>query len=328
MLQALKHRLSAALMAGVALMVVVGPQGAAACSICRCGDPAFNALGLNLYETGSWRFALDWDRFDKSQRSAEADGGGESVVEQRTTATVSYTPADRLTLVVRVPYTSRRLTNEPASVAARALHGEQDHGGSTTGQGLSDPEIYGLVRLWAAPFEPGLGRRAWIGLQLGVKTPWGENDLSENGERLDEHVQPGTGSTDWTAGLAAVYAFDASSSLFGSMQHRRTGSNDHGYRYGASTLANLGVERKLGAHLDAVLELNGRHTVRDRMNAGGDTDPNTGGRLLYLSPKLVVDLSYALAARFSAQVPVAKRLNGDQTERTVWSVGLTYVPGI
>jgi hypothetical protein len=291
------------------------PHPARACSICRCGDPAFNALGLDIYSPQTFRLALDWSRFAKSQGVGSGGvDGTESVVENRLTATLSYSPTGTLTLIAQFPWAARRVTASGG-------------GDSATGRGLGDPELYALVRLWAAPFSSGLGRRAWVGLQLGVKTPWGANDLGHEGIRLDEHAQPGTGSTDWIAGLSAVYVLDPTSSLFGSAQYRRTGSNRFGYRYGDVALANLGYERKLGSTLDGVLQLNFRHASEDRVDASGARDPNTGGGVLYITPQLVVDLSPRLVARASAQVPAGRTLNGAQTERTVWSAGLTYVFG-
>jgi hypothetical protein len=299
---------------------------AAACSICRCGDPAFNALGLNIYNPQTLRVALDWGRFDKSQGIGNAGAvGTESVVEDRFTATFSYSPSDALTLIAQVPWATRTVTTEPGTTQLPGL-GEAG-GGSTTGRGLGDPELYALVRLWAAPFASGLGRRAWVGAQLGVKTPWGANDLRAGGVRLDEHAQPGTGSTDWIAGAAGVDVLDPGSSLFGSLQYRRTGSNAFGYRYGSVTLGNLGYEHKLGSAFDAVLELNARHAGEDRVDGGGTLDRNTGGDVLYVTPKVVVNLSRSVVARFSAQIPVVRSLNGVQTERTVWGAGLTWIFG-
>ena len=43
-------------------VAAVAPRPVAGCSVCRCGDPAFNALELNLYETGTFRVAVDWER--------------------------------------------------------------------------------------------------------------------------------------------------------------------------------------------------------------------------------------------------------------------------
>ena len=316
---------STAMLLAVACLVGVSPR-ATACSICRCGDPAFNALGLNIYNPQTLRIAFDWGRFDKSQAIGNGGADGtESVVEDRFTATFSYSPSDALTLIAQVPWATRAVTSEPGSTQVPGL--EEGGGGPTTGRGLGDPELYALVRLWAAPFASGLGRRAWVGAQLGVKTPWGANDLRAGGARLDEHAQPGTGSTDWIAGAAGVYVLDPSSSLFGSLQYRRTGSNAFGYRYGNATLGNLGYEHKLGSAFDAVLELNARHAGEDRVDGGDTFDPNTGGGVLYVTPRVVVNLSRSVVARISAQIPVVRSLNGVQTERTVWGAGLTYIFG-
>lgn len=311
------------------LVPVFAPAPAAACSICRCGDPTFNALGTDVYVSNALRFALDYERFEKEQgifepeepggteeppalrRKHGEETGRESVVENRVTAAFTYTVADRAVLAARVPWSSRRLAGEGAT--------------TDTTRDLADPEIYGLVRLWSSNFAPGLGRRAWLSLVGGVKTNWGKNDLAQGGVRLDEHAQPGTGSTDWFGGLSGVYLFDAHSSLFASAQLRRTGTNDFGYHYGDVSLANVGYERKLGGMFDAALELNFRDAGRDRVNSEGVIDPNTGGRVLYLSPRVIVDLGHQLVGRLSVQIPVADDLNGDQKEKAVANVGLTYL---
>lgn len=314
-------------MMAMVVSLLAWPRVASSCSICRCGDPAFNALGLNIYEPNSFRIAVDWSRFDKAQGLAEGGvTGTESVVENRFTATLSYSPSETLTLIAQLPYATRRLIVEAEEASAEAMFTLHEEGPErSNSHGLADPEVYALIRLWASPFGSGLGRRAWVGLQLGVKTSWGENDLTRDGERLDEHLQPGTGSTDWVVGTAAVYVVDPASSLFGSVEYRRTGSNDHGYRYGRAFLGNFGFERRLGGFVDSVLEVNYRHAGKDRVDSGGELDPNTGGSVVYVTPRVVLTLSDRLVARLSAQVPVATRLNGVQTERTVWAAGLTYV---
>jgi len=38
-----------------------------ACSICRCGDPTFNALGNEGVSQSGLRIALDWDQLEKTQ---------------------------------------------------------------------------------------------------------------------------------------------------------------------------------------------------------------------------------------------------------------------
>lgn len=291
---------------------------ASACSICRCGDSTFNALGAAVYTPGKFRLTVDWDRFDKENGVSEIGSteisGHDAEVENRLTLGVAYSFGERLTLVGRLPFSMRHLTET-----------EEGEEVVTKTNGLSDPEFTALYRVWASPFRPGMGQQAWISLVAGVKTPWGRNDLEGNGARLDEHAQSGTGATDFYGGLSAVVQVDMQSSIFASFQYRQTGTNDHDYRYGRITSANVAYERKLGGAVDAVIEANWRHAEQDRIDADGNRDPNTGGDLVYLTPRVVVDLGGGLLARVGVQIPVVKSLYGDQTERANVNVGLTMI---
>jgi hypothetical protein len=191
--------------------------------------------------------------------------------------------------------------------------------------GPSDPEIYGQIRLWASPLRPDVGRRDSLSLLAGVKTPWGENDVSGDGTRVDEHAQPGTGSTDVYGSLAFLHLVDKRSALFVSGGYRHTGENDLGYRYGPSVLANVAYEHKLSRRLDGVVELNFRHAQKDRVDADGTVDEDTGGSILYVTPRLLVDLGHGLVLRAGAQIPILRDLNGYQKERVVVNMGLTWL---
>ncbi len=304
---------------GVLLLLSVSrAPDASACSICRCGDPTFNALGAAIYSPGQFRLALDWERFDKengvSDPATGATVGRDAEIENRFTLAGAYSFGDSLTLVGRLPLSVRRLTSTDESGAA-----------ATKTSGLSDPDFTALWRVWASAFRPGLGRRAWVSVVAGIKTPWGRNDLTENGERLDEHAQPGTGATDVYGGVSAVFQVDPRSALFGSFQYRRTGTNSHGYRYGRPTTGNLAYERKLSSVVDAVLEANWRHAEQDVVDEAGNRDPNTGGDVLYLTPRAVIDLGGGLVLRAGVQIPLVRSLYGDQTERANVNVGLTVL---
>jgi hypothetical protein len=310
----------------VPILAAAPPAGA--CSMCRCGDPTFNALGTDVYVDGKLRVAFDWERFDKDQGSPEAR---ESMLENRFTTALSYTLGDRVTAVVRIPYSSREQsgteTGTERETAAAAEHAAEHAGGGhvrETASDLADPELYTLVRLWSSSFTGGLGRRAWISALGGVKTDWGRNDLEAEGARLDEHLQAGTGSTDVFAGLSGFYLLNHTSSLFGSVQVRRTGTNDFGYRYGNIRMASFGVERKITETFDGVVTLDFRDAERDLAGEEG-VDPDTGGRVLYVSPRLSRDFGRGLVGRLAVQVPVYRDLNGDQKEKTVVNAGLTFL---
>ena len=191
--------------------------------------------------------------------------------------------------------------------------------------GFSDPEVYGWLRLLGLPrLSGGLGRRTSVSLFAGVKTPWGRT-MSEKGERVDEHVQPGTGSTDGFGGLVHPAPRSPVGGLcVGPVPPH--GEERRGYRYGP-THVNLAYEHKLGSRLDgAEAELPPREERPRRWRRRCSRGEDTGGSLLYLTPRLLaVGLGHGLVLRAGAQIPVAKSLNGYQTERANVNVGLTYL---
>jgi len=282
-----------------------------ACSICRCGDPTFNALGKEGAAQTGLRVALDWDQTRKTQgdRAEEFD----SLRERRLTLLGAYGLSERIGLFVRLPFSQRNLTETAA--------GESEH---ISVSGLADPEIYGQVRLWSSGFDGAVGIRTSLYAVFGVKTAWGENGASRDGERLDEHVQPGTGSTDWFGGLSGSYQINPKSALFFSAQYRHTGRNDAGYRYGRIQLYNIAYEHKLGVRWDAVLEANYRHAGFDQLDSAGEIDGNTGGAIAYLTPRLLFDAGGGWVVRAAAQIPLAESgLNGHQDEKSVLNLGVT-----
>jgi hypothetical protein len=301
-------------LAGVGAVVFLSLAAAAAepCSVCRCGDPTFNALGKAGYNVRGFRFALDWERYDKQEGDPALEA--EDLVEQRLTALAAYGFSDRFTLQARIP------------LSFRDFHQLADGAtlDSFTTRGLSDPELAAQLRVWASPLSA-LGRKSSLSLVGGVKTALGQNDYQIDGVRVDEHAQPGTGSTDVFGGLGALHLIDRRSTLFASIQYRHTGENDFGYRYGQSFLANLAYERKLGGRVDAVVEMNFRHSVADQEDA--EDVPNTGGSVLYLTPRLLVALGGGVVLRGAVQIPVARDLNGAQEERAVYNIGLSFIPG-
>ena len=272
----------------VVFLAALAPAPAPACSMCRCSDPVFSALGEGLYTYGGFQIAVDWNRLDQTQGAEGHEGkehlrgfgkhGGdfEEQVRNTVTATISYGWHERLTLVAQVPYAHNELTEADEVQKAN---------------GLGDPLFFVYGRIWASKFEQGLGRRAWLWAVFSVKTPWGENDVTADGVRLDEHVQPGTGSTDLFGGLSGLYLFDEKSAIFSSVSYRGTGTNDFGYKYGNILLANVAYERKFGERLDTVLELNYRWAGEDIVNPAGVRDPNTGGSVLYVTPRVIVGIA-------------------------------------
>jgi len=299
----------------LALLALALPSGAWACSICRCGDPTFNALGKEGISLPGFKLALDWEEVSKSQGSRDEEFS--SVLEHRTTLFAAWSPSDRFSLYARVPFAERDLV-------------EIEEGGTdrSNASGLADPELSAQVRLWSSQFNGDVGIRSSIFLVGGVKTDWGENDARRKGERLDEHVQPGTGSTDWFAGISGFYQLDRRSAIFASTQYRETGRNDFGYLYGSALLLNVAYEHKLGARWDAVVEMNYRDSSYDEVDGSGVLDPDTGGSMFYATPRILFDAGKGWVLRGSAQLPLSQSgLHGVQHEEPVWNLGVTRLFG-
>ncbi|MEO8276304.1 MAG: hypothetical protein ABI639_08795 [Thermoanaerobaculia bacterium] len=298
-------RFSYRLVVAFLLFSLVPCSAAFACSVCRCGDPTFNALGTNIFVAHQFHLAFDSERLEKEQGAGDEI---ESLTETRFVLTGSYGISERLQVVARIPWSRRSLASD------------EEPG---TASGLGDPELYGIYRLWSSDWEEGMGKRSWVSVVAGVKTAWGKNDAADAGERLDEHVQPGTGSTDLFAGLSAVHLFDDRSTIYGSIQLRKPSRNGFDYLYGDTTLVNLGYEHKLSERWDGALEVNARAAGHDQIDATGEEDPDTGGAIVYLSPRLLFDLGRNVVARIAVQVPAVEDLHGDQREKTVWNLGVT-----
>src|SRR5690349_25127700 len=94
---------------GAASLLAVLAAPSFACSICRCGDPTFNALGKEGVAQTGLRVALDWDQLRKTQGEIE-EGHLDSLRERRITALFAYGFSDRFSLFARVPYGERELT--------------------------------------------------------------------------------------------------------------------------------------------------------------------------------------------------------------------------
>ena len=264
--------------AATTLALAAAPQVASACSICRCGDPTFNALGKEGFAAHGFRAALDWERFDKEEGDPTVES--EAQVENRFTALVSYGFAENFMLLARVPYSVRELTSSVPGEEPEIVHTH----------GLSDPEIYGQLRLWASPMNAAVGRRSSLSLVAGVKTAVGAERRATGwrargraratGHGIHRRLRQPRSSTSSTRNRRS-----SSRAATGT-----PGENDFGYRYGSSVPRQRGLRaqarprarRRRGAELPS--------RAKDRVDADGTLDDDTGGSLLYLTPRLLVNL--------------------------------------
>lgn len=321
-----KLRVSARLAAGALVFLLHAGEPAHACSVCLPGDPRFSGLGANAGERGDFSLYLETRGFSKRsgalphdhEEGEEEDAGTEESRGQRLDLYASWTPIDRVTFTLDLPVAWNQITT----------HHEGERTRSTLA-GFGDVSLATSVVLWRDRLV--LPSR-WLEGRVWGKAPTGRDETKVDGER-DPHLQPGTGSWDFGAGLAGVQRFSWGT-LHGSLSHRRNKAGSLDYRYGNVWLSTLALEAPLGhllgqPALDVLspgLGFDFRYAGRDEQD--GERYDDSGGAILYATPSLRIRLPWGIveqpaALRLSAQIPLGQSwLHDWQHEGTVWSVGL------
>lgn len=265
--------------------------------------------------------ASEDDDSDDEPAAPTGAAGEESSRGQRLDLLASWTPLDRFTLTADVPFAWNRIVEQEGSERTRS-----------TLSGLGDVSLGSSFVLWR---NRDVLPSTWFEGRLWLKAPTGRDDAEVDGAR-DPHLQPGTGSWDFGAGLAAVHR-TSWGSLYGSAFYRENTPGSLDYTYGDVWLANLALEVPLGhalgeprlSWLTTGLELNFRYAGYDYED--GERFEDSGGSILYATPSVRVRLPFGLrearaSIRAAVQIPVTQRwLHGEQREEEVWSVGL-HVP--
>jgi hypothetical protein len=335
------HRLATAL-AAAAIALVWNPASARACSVCLAGDPRFSEQGTSAQQAGDVSVYLQLQGWRKQSGSLahgheeehEPEEGEEGEEHEHASASaseenrsqrldlfVSWTPLDRLTLTVDLPWVFNEIEETSDGVEER-----------NTLAGYGDVALSSSVVLWR---NREVLASTWLEGRAFVKAPTGRTSR-ERGGVVDPHLQTGTGSWDYGFGAAATHRLSWAS-IYASGFYRENGEGDFDgldYEYGDVVLANVAAEVPVGhafgiprlAWLTVGSELNYRWAERDR--ADGDRYEDSGGSILYATPSLRVQLPAAVrerpaSLRVAVQVPTTSAwLDGDQDEEAVWSVGL------
>lgn len=275
------------------------------------------------------------DRFSDAQLEAFGNQGIAADSTDSLSATYisgAHGVTDDLTVGARIPYIVRDDIREPETDG-----GMVEVGNEGDAEGIGDLIIFGQYRFWHRP-EQDL-ELAVIG---GLKIPTGNaNDRTREDGRFEVEHQPGSGSWDPLAGLAATKRWGRFS-LHGSVLYTFTTEGAQDTELGDLFNFNLAAVYRLGgaratepdlpddhgpdetadhthapgpehrASLDVMLELNGEW--QEKIEIDGARDSNSGGTLLYLSPGARLNLSPRWSVFGSVGIPVAQDVNGKNHE--------------
>jgi hypothetical protein len=204
--------------------------------------------------------------------------------------------------------------------------------------GVGDLTLFGQYRFY------GQDAGVQASLLAGIKTPTGETgEHDDQGELFEAEFQPGSGSWDPMLGLALSQAqgrWSVDANVLYTLATEGTQHTDLGDRFhynGAATYRLMGgnavASREVAMHhshhghshhnhhglspnglvIDAVLELNGEWQAKQTIS--GETDPNSGGNVIFLSPgmRIAKDRWSGFA---TVGLPIVNDLNGLQSEPT------------
>lgn len=214
---------------------------------------------------------------------------------------VAHGVAPNVTVAVAIPFFNQRLHEHDDDVdLATDPAGEFTNADGTSGFG----DVAVSVR-WAAL----VGERHTVVVGAGVKTPTGEYKLKNSaGEIGEPTLMPGTGSWDGLGTLMATYVLAPPDlDAFASLELRRNGENPLDYRMGDSRTLNAGVSWTASALWTLLLQLNAREVERDEYI--GTAVSSTGGRYLYVTPGVRMNLSADTTLYAHVQLPLAQDLN-------------------
>jgi hypothetical protein len=267
------------------------------CSQCMCGTPFPSGV---LGGVVPQQFTYGFEERYLSKTSGLDDGPGEEEErEHRLAGFALWRPLNRLALLGRLPYNMKQTDQRLAPMGVS----------TQTSSGIGDAELLALVGV----ARTGGWHPMTLGLVLGATAPTGSNDArSTSGERLDIHLQPGTGA--WSGTVGFHLAMNVSSGTWdASVLDRTSGISAHGYRYGRVLLYNGGFTSREWRRVRLLAQVNGRSAARDRLE-DASVGENTGGVVVYAAPGMRWRIGSGLGMEGAIQLPVGQRLYGDQVE--------------
>lgn len=163
-----------------------------------------------------------------------------------------------------------------------------------------------------------------VALLFGLKLASGQTDqTNEQGAKAEPGLQPGTGTSDWLAGVSAQGQFAAGETWFSRLLWQQALKERDQFKPGKQVSLDLGLGHRLNSNLELLLQLNGHSKTRD---SGGNAEPeDSGGRSLWLSPGVAWNWSSASQIYGFWQQPLYQKVNGVQlTANQAWSLGLNH----
>lgn len=302
----------------LALLLLAPPLPARACSVCGCGDPLLAAsdpaaIGGNL------RLQLDTEYLRVDAGTDGVPGSTDQLRQWSYRLNAVYRPLEALSLMVTVPLVTKTIDTVAAGLRQR--------GDGLTG--LGDVEVAARWTAWRG-VNLGARRASELAIAAGTMLPTGSHDARDGaGGLLDPHAQLGTGS--WGPFVGLNYLFEQGDWLGyanASVRHRTEATffDASRYQFGDALLWSVHGQHRILRRVALDLGLDARHARVDRAAessgiAAGDVE-NTGGTVIAVAPGAYLDVGGGFWVFLRGQVPVVKRLTGEQDVLPSFTTGV------
>jgi hypothetical protein len=290
------------------------------------GIGAINTISASPLPADSWAFGVRSEIINNKAFTNEqledfaADGleGVHSIDKiTNTSIALAYGATEDFTISARLPYIERKNIREgelEAGIPEAHTHGDSS--------GVGDLLLFGQYR-----FQK--NNRLDISILFGIKAPTGETDKRDNdGILFETEFQPGTGAWDFLLG-AAVSKSNGTLGYHANILYNKTTEGEQSTEIGDVLSYNAAITYQLGhnhanhdhsqdgatfsegARWDLSVELNGETRAKNKI--AGESEENSGGTLIYLSPGIRVS-SGNFSGFISYGVPIVEDQNGKQTD--------------
>ncbi len=290
-------------------------------SYASCGSAScpLDLHSLNQPSAGGFTLDLSFEYIDQNHLHGHSDIPP-AHLERRTinrtgSLLLRYAPNDWLQLSVSAPY-----------VARSHQHFHDDELESWNVRGMGDVQLQARGRVT---------KHLW--LMGGVELPTGGTSVrNQNGERAEIPLQPGSGSTDWIAGVAFEHNIKRATHIAGSMgniallplfasiTYRRNGVGALDHRIGNEWQMNGGTAYPLSPSLELLAQMNLRRRGRDTSPDDPQDAFFTGGTYAFTSTGIRLSRGRG-AAYLLMQLPLYQHVNGIQlVAKRNWLAGLQW----
>lgn len=307
-------------------VATVAASSVHACEYCLIGQ---GISPLQTQNGAGIRIAQRYTRLDKVYSGSDKlDNPG--VREEYWTTELGgfYSMNNRLLVLANVPLRKTKGSGELAEGPDGDPEREDESGDAS---GVGDISLLGRYTFVA---HHTLDTTTLIAGVAGIKLPTGStNKRNDDGDYLDAHLQPGTGSTDLLLGMSFTHVtgrYSLSSNLLVSFA-REGDTGDASHEFGNSLNYDLTAKYRITPSVIgqtpnswfASLGVNGEYRRREKLD--GETVEDSGGHTVYLTPGLQFSLGSHWVLEGTFQYAVYHDLKATQLgENYKFYVSATY----